>query len=264
MELTAAFGLLTPGPKMIWQFGELGYDFSINYCTDGSVNTNCRTGNKPIRWDYRQQPDRLALYNVYSKLNQLRLHPMYRNNFTSNRITFSLSGAFKWMQLVTDTSNICVLGNFDVNAVTGQFTFPSAGTWYEYLSGATFSATGSSQSIALQPGEYKVYINRPLSGPITSLSENPAGSANSFQVRLYPNPVTRAGMYEIDMKTAGQVNVLLFNAQGQQVKQLFSGRLNAGKHRMSFGEAVAQLPGAQYVLTVKNSSTARSVRFILP
>jgi dTDP-4-amino-4,6-dideoxygalactose transaminase len=71
-------------------------------------------------------------------------------------------------------------------------------------------------------------------------------------------------MYEIDMKTAGQINVLLFNAQGQQVKQLFSGRLNAGKHRMSFGEAVAQLPGAQYVLTVKNSSTARSVRFILP
>ena len=264
MELTAAFGLLTPGPKMIWQFGELGYDFSINYCTDGSVNSNCRTGNKPIRWDYRQQPDRQALYTVYSKLNQLRLHPMYRNNFTSNRITFSLGGAFKWMQLITDTSNICVLGNFDVNSVTGQFTFPSSGTWYEYISGTTFSATGSSQSIALQPGEYKVYINRPLSGPITSVAENPAASAHSFQVRLYPNPVTRAGMYEIDMKTAGQVNVLLFNAQGQQVKQLFSGRLNAGKHRMAFGEAVAQLPGAQYVLTVKNSSTTRSVRFILP
>lgn len=66
------------------------------------------------------------------------------------------------------------------------------------------------------------------------------------------------------MKTAGQVNVLLFNAQGQQVRQLFSGRLNAGKHRMPLGEAVAQLPGAQYVLTVKNSATTRSLRFILP
>jgi hypothetical protein len=32
---------------------------------------------------------------------------------------------------------------------------------------------------------------------------------------------------------------------------------------MPLGEAVAQLPGAQYVLSVKNSSAARSVRFIL-
>jgi hypothetical protein len=264
MELTAAFGLLTPGPKMIWQFGELGYDFSINYCTDGTVNSNCRTGNKPIRWDYRQQADRQALYTVYSKLNQLRLHPMYRNNFTSNRITYSLGGAFKWMQLTTDTSNICVLGNFDVNPVTGQFTFPGAGTWYEYITGTTFSASGASQSITLQPGEYKVFLNRPLSGPITSLAENGGGSIAAFQVRLYPNPVTRAGRYEIDMKTGGQVNVLLFNSKGQQVKQLFSGRLSAGKHLLPLGEAVAQLPGAQYVLTVKNSSSTRSVRFILP
>ena len=26
----AAFFLTVPGPKMIWQFGELGYDYSIN------------------------------------------------------------------------------------------------------------------------------------------------------------------------------------------------------------------------------------------
>jgi hypothetical protein len=166
------------------------------------------------------------------------------------------------MQMVTDTSNICVLGNFDVNPVTASFSFPGAGTWYEYLTGATFSATGAAQSITLQPGEYKVYLNRPLSGPITALAEN-AAAANAFQVRLFPNPVTRAGMYEIDMKLPGQVTVVLINAQGQQVRQLYSGRLSAGKHRMPLGDAVAQLPGAQYVLSVKNSAAARSVRFIL-
>ncbi|MEI9806398.1 MAG: alpha-amylase family glycosyl hydrolase [Bacteroidota bacterium] len=31
MELNAAFMLTTPGPKMIWEFGELGYDFSRCY-----------------------------------------------------------------------------------------------------------------------------------------------------------------------------------------------------------------------------------------
>ncbi|MEI9909455.1 MAG: hypothetical protein WDO71_07195 [Bacteroidota bacterium] len=42
MELNAAFFLTIPGPKMIWQFGELGYDFSINRCADGTINNNCR------------------------------------------------------------------------------------------------------------------------------------------------------------------------------------------------------------------------------
>ena len=30
MELAGAFFFTIPGPKMIWQFGELGYDFSID------------------------------------------------------------------------------------------------------------------------------------------------------------------------------------------------------------------------------------------
>lgn len=37
----AAFALLSPGPRMIWQFGEQGYDYSIDY--------NGRTGRKPAR-----------------------------------------------------------------------------------------------------------------------------------------------------------------------------------------------------------------------
>src|SRR5690606_25652943 len=34
-----------PGPKMLWQFGELGYDYSINRCEDGSINDNCRVSS---------------------------------------------------------------------------------------------------------------------------------------------------------------------------------------------------------------------------
>jgi hypothetical protein len=266
MELTAAFGLLTPGPKMIWQFGELGYDFSINYCTDGTVNANCRTGNKPIRWDYRLQPERQALFTVYSKLNQLRTHPMYRNNFTSNRITYSLGGAFKWMQLVTDTSNICVLGNFDVGAATANVTFPNSGTWFEHITGETFTATGAAQSITLQPGEYKVYLSRKLTstGPITAIGNNLSTTDAGFQVRLFPNPVNKRAIYEIEVKVPGKITSELFTADGRQLKVLFSGKLNAGKHSMAFGTAIDQLPPAHYILSVKNSSATRSIHFILP
>jgi hypothetical protein len=34
-----AFLLMIPGPKMLWQFGELGYDISIFQCQNGIVPT---------------------------------------------------------------------------------------------------------------------------------------------------------------------------------------------------------------------------------
>ncbi|HYG40401.1 MAG TPA: alpha-amylase family glycosyl hydrolase, partial [Cytophagales bacterium] len=52
MKLVSSFHLLVPGPKMIWQFGELGYDHSINTCQDGSVKNECRVAAKPVTWDY--------------------------------------------------------------------------------------------------------------------------------------------------------------------------------------------------------------------
>ncbi|MDV7401547.1 hypothetical protein RZS08_59565, partial [Arthrospira platensis SPKY1] len=56
LERMKAMGttFLIPGPKMLWQFGELGYDFPIDF--------NGRTGNKPVRWDYYRDPERLKLY----------------------------------------------------------------------------------------------------------------------------------------------------------------------------------------------------------
>ena len=40
-KINDAFFLLAPGPKMIWQFGEIGYDISIN--------ENDRVGKKPCK-----------------------------------------------------------------------------------------------------------------------------------------------------------------------------------------------------------------------
>ncbi|MCK7537392.1 MAG: hypothetical protein MZV63_43765 [Marinilabiliales bacterium] len=34
IKLTATFFLMIPGPKMLWQFQELGYDYSKNYNND--------------------------------------------------------------------------------------------------------------------------------------------------------------------------------------------------------------------------------------
>ena len=61
-EMAAAFFMMMPGPKMLWQFQELGYDVSIDF--------NGRTGDKPIRWEYAQDPTRKALYDSLCKVHQ--------------------------------------------------------------------------------------------------------------------------------------------------------------------------------------------------
>ncbi|MCY7421664.1 MAG: T9SS type A sorting domain-containing protein [Chitinophagaceae bacterium] len=168
-EMAAAFWAMTPAPKMIWQFGELGYDYSINTCGNLTVNTSCRTDNKPIKWDYLQDANRKALYDVYSKLLTLRKVPDYLPAFVSNSIGYNLGGYFKWLQVTTNELKICVIGNFDVVPVTGTVTFQNPGTWYNYLQGGTRNATGSPESITLQPGEYYVYLDRDASSLVAAL-----------------------------------------------------------------------------------------------
>ncbi len=203
-ELDAAFFLTQPGPKMIWQFGELGYEYSINYCQDGSNNGNCRTDAKPIRWDYLQQADRKSLFNVYSALLKLRANPLYKDAFVSNTTSQSLGGAFKWLQLNSTPAKIVVIGNFDVVSQTGSVTFPTAGTWYDYLQGNTITTTGSAQSFTLQPGEYHVFLNSSIALPVTLVNfsgiKNNRGNLLTWQVANEVN----LSYYELQKSTDGQ------------------------------------------------------------
>ncbi|MES2646838.1 MAG: alpha-amylase family glycosyl hydrolase [Bacteroidota bacterium] len=167
MGMAAAFWAMTPAPKMLWQFGELGYDYSINYCENGTISNDCRTSRKPIKWDYLLNANRKALYETYAKLLTLRKVPSYLPAFTSNSIGSSLDGSFKWLQVTTNALNICVIGNFDVVTKTGNVTFQKPGTWYPYIKGglkytgtATHTATGAPESFELAAGEYYVFLDR--------------------------------------------------------------------------------------------------------
>jgi hypothetical protein len=269
MELTAAFGTMIPGPRMIWQFGEVGYDFSINHCPDGTVNNNCRTSNKPIRWDYQNVTERKALFNVYSKLNQLRQHPLYKNNFTSDRIVHSLNGPFKWLQLTTDTSNIVVLGNFDVAASQASITFPNAGTWYDYLTGSTFNATGAGQSIVLQAGEYKVYVNRNITNSGGGGGTGGGGTITAFSAKVLPNLVNRTasgiGNMELvlELPTAGVVMASIYNLAGQQLSVVQNGSLTNGVHRISLQQKLQTLAAGSYIIKITAPGTQSVVRFVV-
>ncbi|HEY2582399.1 MAG TPA: alpha-amylase family glycosyl hydrolase [Mucilaginibacter sp.] len=150
-EMAAAFLMSSPGPKMIWQFEELGYDISINQ--------NGRTGDKPILWNYNTDPNRRHLYSVYSKMINMKIkNPV----FATTNFTYNLSTSVKTVQLVDPTASVEIVGNFDVVSLTVNVVFPATGTWYDNITGASIAVSNTNYTMTLAPGEYHVYSSKPL------------------------------------------------------------------------------------------------------
>jgi len=150
-EMAAAFLFSVPGPKMLWQFGELGYDVSINQ--------GGRTSNKPIYWNYNTDPNRRHLYGVYAKMIKMKEKNAV---FASTNYTYDLAGPIKTIQLKDAGANVEVVGNFDVVPQTGNISFPATGIWYDNITKTSISVTSLPYSMTLQPGEYHVYSSVPL------------------------------------------------------------------------------------------------------
>jgi len=150
-EAAAVMMFSSPGPKMLWQFGELGYDISINQ--------NGRTGDKPILWNYNTDVNRKHLYNVYAKMIHWKI-----NNpvFTSTNFKYNLSGAVKTIQMLDATNNIEAVANFDVYNEPASISFPNTGTWYDNITGTTINVTSLPYMVTLAPGEYHLYSSTAL------------------------------------------------------------------------------------------------------
>ncbi|MDP3312463.1 alpha-amylase family glycosyl hydrolase, partial [Lutibacter sp.] len=146
-ELAGMFFLTIPGPKMIWQFGELGYDISID--------ENGRVGRKPIKWDYFTNPNRKQIYNTWATLNAFK--KQIPEVFNTSNFTLNVGSLTKSIILRDARADVVLLGNFDV--VTKQITtqFSKTGVWFEYFTGEQLELTNTSQTITLNPGEYKMY-----------------------------------------------------------------------------------------------------------
>lgn len=144
-ELIAAFLFGMPGPKMIWQFGELGYDVSIDF--------NGRTGDKPIKWEYFSDPNRKALYDAYAKFIRLK-----KNNsiFNSTNFTYNLAGGIKYIKLTEGSNTVVVVGNFDVVNQSANIDFGTAGTWLDAV-GSNVSLASGTYTANLAPGEYHIF-----------------------------------------------------------------------------------------------------------
>ena len=207
-EGLAALMLTTPGPKMIWQFGELGYDISIDYI--------CRTCNKPILWNYFTENSRKRLYDVYKASIELRKsHPV----FTGDDFTYSLNGAVKSLKLNDPSMDAVVIVNIDVNPQDKTIDFQHNGWWYEYFSGDSIQINGTS-IISLDPGDYMVFTDLKLDKPeiLNTLGFNEYEIAN-WDVNIFPNPSRDFLNITINGSKSKDIKYTIMNTLGKIIYQ---------------------------------------------
>ncbi len=184
IELAATFFYTIPGPKMIWQFGELGYDYSINY---PSGTSGSRLDPKPIRWDYLTDWRRRYTKNIFSVLIGLKKSQPV---FSTANYTTDLTTAIKRIWLRHSSMDATILGNFDVIARSVVPGFTRRGMWYELYTGDSLNVTDTTAVLAFKAGEYRLYTTVKLQKPyFTGISDGQLpGILEPGHVMAYPNP----------------------------------------------------------------------------
>jgi len=210
VEAAAAFFITVPGPKMIWQFGELGYDYSINTCEDGTVNDNCRLSPKPVKWSYYDNPNRKRVYNVFKALIDLK-----KNEPAFSTADFSIDGGnslYKTIHLNHSSMDVTIVGNFDV--VDGSLfpNFQQAGIWYDFFSNDSINVINTNDPLNLSAGEFHVYTTKKLNqGSYLDVEE---GANIPQTISVFPNPVDQILQIQATEEVTG---IRIFDAIGHLV-----------------------------------------------
>lgn len=236
-EAIQCFNILLPGPKMLWQFEELGYDYSINTCSDGvTISEDCRTEAKPVRWDYRDNTNRYRIHEVIAGLCQLKMD--YPDPFQGTNYTWDVGGYGKRLHLNGTDMDAVVVANFRVSELSMIPGFQHTGTWYDYFTGEAVEVTDVSAFMSFAPGEYHVYVDQPVNFP-SAISEPTLVRSNAV---AFPNPA--AGNFAIEFpEQVDMTSLQIFDLNGRDATAGIS--------------ATAQHQG--YVIQFVNNSLANGV-----
>lgn len=219
MSAIGAVSLLVPGPKMIWHFGELGWDESIFTCNNGTVNDSsgtipgdCKLDTKPQpQWVENWQGDsnRNKIYNDWSKMITLKIaEPVFLGTATiANANSLSVNIKITNPNLAaTQLKDVLIVANFDVTTQNVATGFQYTGVWYNLMDNTTINVADVNAPISLAAGEYRIYGNKQANLAIADFEKE-----NS--VNLYPNPVT--DYFTLNVTTT---KVQVYSVTGQLVK----------------------------------------------
>ena len=179
-KLAGAFFLTVPGPRMLWQYGEVGYGWGQDECVNsggGDVFEECqldgstlgRTDPKPVRLEYRDEvasPERTRLRQTWSALLRLRAeNEVFHSPDTNVSLRLTGSRTMRDIRLTHETQDAVIVGNFGLTARQASVTFTQTGTWYDFFSDTSREVSDTAQSLWLQPGEFRVFTTEPQTPP---------------------------------------------------------------------------------------------------
>lgn len=164
----AAFLFMTPGPKLMWEFGEMGYDTSIQ-SKEGTdeLSTTYEGETKPPHWDYLDVPERLELTEIYRKV--LNFRNRYASVISDGLFTGAI-GESDWpirrIEVLHPDLHFVLVGNFGTAAALCTPNLKAGESWYDLMSGAVANST----PFSLPAGEFRLYTNKPMATSISSPS----------------------------------------------------------------------------------------------
>lgn len=254
-ELVTPFVYGIPGPRMLWQFGELGYEISIDQ--------NGRTGNKPILWNYFTEPNRKRLYNVTSNMMALRTtQPLFRT--TTYDDAELNQGYQKVFHLSSTDFNVTIVGNFNVTGETFAANFQKVGKWYDYMSGDSITVTNVAATRTYLPSEYHVYTDKriiPPSGYVSLTVGTKEFAAQAADFQVYPTPSVSGRFFVgYTLRNGGEVQYDVFNLQGQRVTGSAAKTVPSGSHQE---EVSAALPTGAYMVRLSVNGVTGTQKLVV-
>ncbi|MCJ8154802.1 alpha-amylase family glycosyl hydrolase [Chryseobacterium sp. SSA4.19] len=265
LERMKAFGatfFTIPGPKMIWQFGELGYEFSINRCADGSINNGCRTDEKPVAFSlgYDTDANRKSVYDTWAKIISIRnTYPVFRSktytvesNNLSNDPNGLITRIYIYDNLLTaGVKNIVVLANYSTTVQNVVPYFPYTGQWQNLMDNAVLNITSTTNPVTLQPGDFRIFEN--YTGSLSVADEN---VSNRLSLQVADNPV-KSGMAKLIYHKAKKGEITVYDLSG---KKLDSFKL---KDEDGIYDLKADYPAGTYLIHLKSDNGTAIQKMII-
>jgi 1,4-alpha-glucan branching enzyme len=193
LSAMGAVHLLVPGPKMIWHFGDLGWEKSLWTCNAGNVSyssPDCKLDSKPQpQWtgNWLTDTNRSAIYNNWAKMIDLKTNQnVFENGTTAWNIGNSGHPRLDVYTSLTQTSALSyvfVLTNFTDSTYNVAGGFPFTGTWANLMDNTTFNVASTSMNISIEPGGFRVFGNQQVlnnetfdTSELITMSPNPAAT----------------------------------------------------------------------------------------
>lgn len=159
VPLTMAFCMLLNGPHMLYQYGELGYDYSINSAAGNNEiksENRCSPKVKPESMGWLSAGS--ARMKIYDKVAQIiKLRTQYLPSVFEGNPTAAKLGSGVEVRSVQWGNDVLVVGNFAASA-GNSYTLP-AGTWYDYLNDNQKITTSK---LSLNPGDLRILVGSPV------------------------------------------------------------------------------------------------------